>query len=181
MILTTFYICNSFTDFLYDYCIAVSLFSTWLVSSVSNCSKVRVFCCSEGLGICLKFFNKGTSDWIGNWGISFGVLGVFEQNHYLFYLTWFLGYFLFLFDQSYLDTKSPFGVFLFTSTFSVIRCDVESVSLSLSKFVATVLDKKSKKKKKGLYLGVSLLQAIYLYCPRSWFWYHCLDRCFFLW
>ena len=56
-------------------CIAVSLFSKWRVSSVSNCSKVSVFC-AEGLGTCLAFSNKGVSDWIGNWGVSFGVLGV---------------------------------------------------------------------------------------------------------
>ena len=57
-------------------CIAVSLFSKWRVGSVSNCSKVSVCCCAEDLGICLTFCNKGVSDWIGNWGVSFGVLGV---------------------------------------------------------------------------------------------------------
>ena len=43
-------------------------------------------------------------------GIEVSLLGywelVFEQNRLLFYLTWFLGYVLFLFDRSCLDTKS---------------------------------------------------------------------------
>ena len=43
-------------------------------------------------------------------GIEVSLLGywklVFKQNRLLFYLTWFLGYVLFLFDQSCLDTKS---------------------------------------------------------------------------
>ena len=37
-----------------------------------------------------------------------------------------------------------FGVFLFTSTSKVISYDMESASVSLPIFVATVLDKKSK-------------------------------------
>ena len=39
-------------------CIAVSLFSKWRVSSVSNFSNVIVFCSAKGLGICLTFCNR---------------------------------------------------------------------------------------------------------------------------
>ena len=54
-------------------CIAVSLFSKWRVSSVSNCSKVSVFCCAEGLGICLTFCNKGF--WL-DWELRYLLWGI---------------------------------------------------------------------------------------------------------
>ena len=38
--------------------------------------KLVFFWCAEGLGICLTFCNNGVSDWIGDWGVSFGVIGV---------------------------------------------------------------------------------------------------------
>ena len=85
----------------------MSLFSKWRVSSASNCSKVGVFCCAEGLGICLTFCNNAVSDWIGNWGVSFGVLGVSVWIESSSVCIW-LGFWgrVCLFDQSCWDKKS---------------------------------------------------------------------------
>ena len=57
-------------------CIAVSLISKWRDSNVSNLSKVCVSCCAEGLGIYLRFCDKGVSVWTGISVVSFEVLGV---------------------------------------------------------------------------------------------------------
>ena len=125
-----------------------AFFSRWRVSSVSNYSKVSVFCCAEGLGICLIFCNKGVSDWIGNWGVSFGVLGVRVWTESSSFLSDLVPCFLFYFFFSKLlryKESEPFGVFLFTSTFWVISCDMESLSI----FIAIVLDKKAKMESKS--------------------------------
>ena len=128
--------------------IGVGFFSKLRVSSVSNCLKVIVFYCAESLGICLTFCNKGVSVWIGNWGISFGVLGVSvctESSSILSDLVSSVGSISIWSTLLRYKESQLFGVASFTSTLRVISCDMESASASLSIFAAIVLDKKSKR------------------------------------
>ena len=128
--------------------IGVGFFSKLRVSSVSNCLKVFVFYCAESLGICLTFCNKGVSVWIGNWGISFGVLGVSvctESSSILSDFVSSVGSISIWSTLLRYKESQLFGAGSFTSTLRLISCDMESASASLSIFAATVLDKKSKR------------------------------------
>ena len=128
--------------------IGVGFLSKLRVSSVSNCLKVIVFYCAESLGICLTFCNKGVSVWIGNWGISFGVLGVSvctESSSILSDLVSSVGSISIWSTLLRYKESQLFGADLFTSTLRLISCDMESASAPLSIFAATVLDKKSKR------------------------------------